>query len=510
MQGKKDYQEKLFIRFQLSDYVPQDNFYRQLKSILDFSFLYASTAKYYGSEGQKSIDPVVFMKLMLVGYLENLNSDRRIVATSRMRMDILYFIGYDLDEELPWHSTLSRTRQLYGEEEFMFLFKQVLKQCMTKGLLSGKRQAIDSVFVKANAALSGMVEREILDDASSYGKELDANMEEKDSSDEGTAPGNGSASKKLPSVKPSKRTNQTHVSPSDPDACMSYKPGKVTKLNYLGQVSVDTAHHVITHIQAFRADKGDGNCLPGLLKNVAENLAHCALEVTEVLADAGYSGEASLLALAENNILGYIPNASGYKESREGFSYDAEHDRYSCPHGKLLTFRHLRKKGDNTHKIYKTSVKDCAECPLKSTCANSVGYKALEDSISKPLYDQMHQRMQTPKGRQMRRLRSSTVEPVLGTLVNFTAMKQVNTKGLSLANKCMIMAAVAYNLKKLIKGAPARIKNRIKKASDSSKTYPKLISAQCGPRKLYRQFLYPLQEQWLNNHLLRKLNYSAI
>jgi len=91
MQGKKNHQEKLFIHFQLSDYVPLDNFYRQLKNILDFGFLYGSTSKYYGSEGQKSIDPVVFMKLMLVGYLENLNSDRRIIASSRMRMDILYF-----------------------------------------------------------------------------------------------------------------------------------------------------------------------------------------------------------------------------------------------------------------------------------------------------------------------------------------------------------------------------------------------------------------------------------
>ena len=117
MQGKKDYQEKLFIRFQLSDYVPQDNFYRQLKSILDFNFLYTSTAGYYGTEGQKSIDPVVFMKLRLVGYLENLNSDRRI-----------------------------------------------------KGLVSGKRQAIDSVFVKANAAMSSIVSREILEDATTYSR----------------------------------------------------------------------------------------------------------------------------------------------------------------------------------------------------------------------------------------------------------------------------------------------------------------------------------------------------
>jgi len=93
MQGKKNYQEKLFVTFQLSDYVPADNFYRKLKELLDFSFLYQLTSEYYGSEGQKSIDPVVFMKLMLVGYLENINSDRKIVSLSRLRLDILYLLA---------------------------------------------------------------------------------------------------------------------------------------------------------------------------------------------------------------------------------------------------------------------------------------------------------------------------------------------------------------------------------------------------------------------------------
>ena len=158
MQGKKQYQEKLFINFQLSDRVPEDNFYRRLITIMDFSFLYNETAKYYGTEGQKSIDPVVFMKLMLVGYLENLDSDRRIINTVKLRLDILYFLGYDLDEELPWHSTLSRTRQLYGQEVFTAIFKSVLKQCIDKGMISGKRQAVDGVFIKANASLDSMVE----------------------------------------------------------------------------------------------------------------------------------------------------------------------------------------------------------------------------------------------------------------------------------------------------------------------------------------------------------------
>lgn len=142
------------VNFQLSDHIPADNFYRRLKEQLDLRFIYKLTAEYYGTEGQKSIDPVVFMKLILVGYLENLNSDRRIIASSRLRMDILFFIDHDLGEELPWHSTLSRTRQLYGEHVFNELFKRVLKQCIDKGMVSGRKQAVRGFFIKANSLIT--------------------------------------------------------------------------------------------------------------------------------------------------------------------------------------------------------------------------------------------------------------------------------------------------------------------------------------------------------------------
>src|SRR5215218_4705960 len=143
MQGKKHYTEKLFTSFQLSAHVPQDNFYRRLNDALGLHWLYEATRKNYGREGHPSIDPVVFFKLILIGYLENLGSDRRIMATAGMRLDMLYFLGYDLDEQLPWHSTLSRTRQLYGEEVFKELFVTVLKQCIEKGMVAGRRQAMD-------------------------------------------------------------------------------------------------------------------------------------------------------------------------------------------------------------------------------------------------------------------------------------------------------------------------------------------------------------------------------
>ena len=79
MQGKKQYQEKLFTSFQLSEHVPEENFYRRLKEILPLQWLYKATRKYYGTEGQQSVDPVVFFKLILIGYLENLCNDRRII-----------------------------------------------------------------------------------------------------------------------------------------------------------------------------------------------------------------------------------------------------------------------------------------------------------------------------------------------------------------------------------------------------------------------------------------------
>ncbi len=109
MQGKKHYQEKLFTSFSLSSRIPKDNFYRHLSEVLDLRFLYHQTKKYYGDCGQKSIDPVVFFKLCLVGYLENIISDRKLINHCSLRLDILFFIGYDIDEELPWHTTSRNT-----------------------------------------------------------------------------------------------------------------------------------------------------------------------------------------------------------------------------------------------------------------------------------------------------------------------------------------------------------------------------------------------------------------
>jgi transposase len=478
MQGNKSYEEKLFINFQLSDRVPKDNFYRKLKETLDLEFVRKLTSRYYGTEGQESIDPVVFFKLMLVGYLENLGSDRRIISTASMRLDILFFIGYNIDEPLPWHSTLSRTRQLYGEEVFKELFRQVLKACIAKGMVSGRRQAIDSALIKANASMDSIAEKEVLTDVDRFSDELIANEEKpfkkkvdpykkkrveehhrwKQKAYQGQPASRAKQNEDTPDDKrPKFLSNHTHYSTTDQDARIAVKPGKPRQFNYLSQTCVDTEHHVITHIEAFHADKKDSQCLPQVIKGLTENLRAEGLTVEQVLADTGYSSGQALKTLEENNITGYIPNFGQYKHEREGFSYHKEGDYYVCPENKRVEYKKVKYNNGYPAKEYRTSRKDCGSCPLRSTCIGKSPEKKIVDTFDKPYYDKMHKRLKTSYAKKMKKLRQSTVEPVLGTLINFLAMKRVNTRGIGLANKCMLMAAMAYNLKKMMKFKSTKI-----------------------------------------------------
>jgi transposase len=486
MQGKKRYTEKLFTSFQLSSHVPEDNFYRRLKGALDLQWLYKATKKYYGREGQQSIDPVVFFKLILIGYLENLNSDRKIIEHSKLRLDILFFLGYDLDEELPWHSTISRTRALYGEEVFKELFSKVLSLCVSKGMLSGRRQAIDSAYIKANASMDSLVEKQIIEDGEhyldelqhdDYGKEIEQHDNVmKDDRDNDTLTKSRSKStqehhgwkaeeyKGMPKGKavskkdgdagegrPKFVSNHTHYSTTDRDARVSVKPGKPRQLNYSMQTAVDMSSHVITGVEAHLADRRDSECLSQVLQNTIANLNEQQLQLEEIACDTGYSSGKALQACIDNNITAFIPNFGHYKPFREGFVFDEIHDRYTCEaKGVHLPYKktYQDKKG-YYKKQYRSSARDCGHCPLRTSCIGGrADYKKIEDTVDKHLYDQMHERLQTSYAKKMKKFRQSTVEPVLGTLINFMGLRRIWTRGLKNANKFMLGAAIAYNLKK--------------------------------------------------------------
>jgi len=524
MQGKKQYAEKLFISFQLSQYVPLENFYRRLKESLDLQWLYKSTKSYYGQEGQQSIDPVVFFKLILVGYLENLNSDRKIIVHSKMRLDILFFLGYDLGEELPWHSTISRTRQLYGEEVFKELFSKLLSLCVNKGMLSGRRQAIDSAYIKANASMDSLVEKQIIEDGQhyleelqhdDYGKEIEQhNSVMKDDRDSDTITKSRSKSteehhswkgeeyKGMPkgkcvsktgddaegSSRPKFVSNHTHYSTTDRDARVSVKPGKPRQLNYSMQTAVDMSSHVITNVEAHYADRRDSECLSQVLHNTITNLKQQQLQVEEIACDTGYSSGKALQACIDNNITAFIPNFGHYKPFREGFLFDEAHDRYTCvAKGVHLPYKktYQDKKG-YYKKQYRSSAKDCGHCPLRTSCIGGrADYKKLEETIDKPLYDQMHQRLQTPYAKRMKKRRQSTVEPVLGSLINFMGLRRIWTRGLKNANKFMLGAAAAYNLKKWLNYTEHKRKTAVMRLENIKESLCFWLLTLCGSAVAY-------------------------
>lgn len=478
MQGKKQYTEKLFNSFQLSDRVPEGNFFRRLKESLELKFLYKATEHLYGDTGNPSIDPVVFFKLMLVGYLENITSDRRLIEHSSLRMDILYFLNYDIDEELPWHSTVSRTRQLYDDKVFEELFSKVFSLCVESGMVAGHTQAIDSAYVKANASMDSIEQKQPAQNVNDFisksaeenhvplrkAKENKAGEEQKTiTSTEKELNELATRNKRFEEKKIeafgnkitfTSYSNQTHYSPTDPDARIATKPGKPRQLNYLCSMAVDTARGVISHVQADYADKKDSRYLNDITVKTKQELEENNLQVENILADTGYSSGKNYHLLEQQGLTPYIPVSGVYKHDREGFIYDKEKDHFTCRNNKHLVFKKIYtdESKDRIIRHYRSSRKDCKECPFKKECVGTKAQeKKFEISFYQDEYERAWNRQQTRHFKRMVRVRAGTIEPVFGNLINYYGMRKINVKGIKGAHKVMLLAATAYNLRKWMK-----------------------------------------------------------
>lgn len=453
--------------------------------------MYKLTKPYYGDCGQKSIDPVVFYKLCLIGYLENITTDRGLLNHCSMRMDILFFLGYNINEPLPWHSTLSRTRAMLPESIFVEVFEKVLKQCIDSGLVSGHTQVIDSAPVKANASMDSLelkVPKEDLEEHLAkvrYQSTEDREKSKKDDRD--YTPRRKSkenkASEKQKTItatdrdlkeiksrnknwsknqdeRPGAKTatskytsNKTHYSPTDPDAKISVKPGKARKLNYLSQLAVDPARYIITHIAADFADRHDSRCLPRIVDTLQPRLKQMGLLWTTLLADTGYSSGANYSMLEKRDLQAFIPPHGTYKGGPEGFIYNKEEDYWLCRNNQKVTFRKviIEKKNNNKKKLYLTKPSQCKDCPLKVQCIGKSPERRITITYYKDYYERTKKRINSHYGRKMKALRQCVVEPVFGILTQFMAMRKVHTKGIQNANKQMLLAGTAYNLKKLLR-----------------------------------------------------------
>lgn len=188
-----------------------------------------------------------------------------------------------------------------------------------------------------------------------------------------------------------------------------------------------------------------------IVNQTKQRLSVLDRKMYKVLADGGFSSGFNYARLEADNLEGYVSLYGQYNQQREGFTYDAEHDTYTCRQGKVLSNKGIKSDHGYFNFHYRSSATDCKKCPIKQSCCGKSPRKKMTFTAFRNHFSRMNQRLQSPIGRKMKRLRMSTVEPVFGSLINYFGLKRINAKGKIAAHKCMLMSAAAYNLKKYIK-----------------------------------------------------------
>ena len=321
--------------------------------------------------------------------------------------------------------------------------------------MSGHTQVIDSAYIKANASISRLKPKPAIwssESTSALGKPIAPRLTASADRLQHIHRIHGNMLKAAPNKSGQLLSNLTHYSPTDPDARIAFKTGKPRQLSYMASVSVDAAQHVITHIDAGSADRRYSRNLLPIVDTTHERLKRFGVAMNNVVADAGYSLGENYEQLEDRGLTGYIPPHGKYKEERSGFRYDAKSDSYTCSQGKRLAFdRLVIDKQGNPKKRYMAKASDCKNCPVHEQCT---GKKAKEKRLHHTYYkaycERMTNRLLSRFGKRMMQLRSATVEPVLGSLINYYGLRQINTRSRETATKVMYVVAMAYNLKKYL------------------------------------------------------------
>ena len=470
MQGKKKFTPKLFVNFRLDEQVPDSNFYKILKKHLNLDFIYEETKSVYSHTGRPGIDPVVFFKMLLVGYLENIANDRALERLFQLRLDLLFFIDHDIGEAVPDHSTICKTRKRIPKHVFDKVFNHILKLCIDAGLVEGKTQAIDAAYINANASLDKLEERKLVDrDPADFIREVfDQDLPDNYSIDDKVARIEKkqrdliryaqNRKKKYDQLfgtaqKMKRRTfsNATHISTTDPDARIAKKSGKPRMLCYSSSMSTDIKNNVITNISAEFSSRRDSQVLIKATKQTISRLEQHNINMDTVLADAGYSSGENYAQLEQMNIEAFIPPHGTYETHRGEFKYDGRRNAFICPNGQILKPAYLKSDNGRKSVAYTSSKKICDKCPLRENCVNKRGFKRIMSTIYKKEYERMKKRLKSKKGKQSYALRMMTVEPVFGSLQQHYGLRHINVRGKVGADKVMLMAACAFNLKKWLK-----------------------------------------------------------
>jgi transposase len=328
MMGQHDRSEALFYYFRLEDQVPETHLLRLIEEHVSFAFVREKLKDSYSETGRPSIDPELLLRILLIGYLYGITSERKLVEELRMHLAWRWFTGLGFDQEIPHHSTFSKNRHGRFQESKLFeqLFEEIVKQCVEVGLVRGDNLSVDGSFVEANASKESRIPREQLAEAAQVNQTVRQYLVELEQQN--------------PTEEPVHEQEQ--VSTTDPDSTYATKGGTPARLGYYDNYLVDNHSCVIVGVQATAARMSQETVAAQDM--IARFATWQGREPASVAADATYGNGEFLQWLIERGITPFMrtrdsalrKNSPFYGPER--FTYLPESNSYLCPAGQQLNY----------------------------------------------------------------------------------------------------------------------------------------------------------------------------
>jgi transposase len=437
MMGHHDRSEALFYYFRLEDQVPETHLLRLIEKHISFAFVRQQLKDRYSETGRPSIDPELLLRILLIGYLYGISSERKLVEELRMHLAWRWFTGLGFDQEIPHHSTFSKNRHGRFQESNLFeaLFEQIVRQCVEVGLVQGKHLSVDGSFVEANAAKESRIPREQLAEAAQVHhsvREYVVELEQQNPVEEPVH-------------------EQDQVSTTDPDSTYATKGGTPARLGYYDNYLVDNPSCVIVGVQATAARLSQETVAA---EDMLTRFAQWQGRTPEsVGADTTYGNGEFLQWLAEREITPYMRTRESAKRKNspfygpERFTYQPESNSYRCPAGEQLNYVGLNVR--NRAHAYIGSGKRCGACSQKAQCTSG-RYRYLAIHMDETARQRARELVNTPEFAKAQRERKK-VEALFAELKNQIGLRRVRLRRMKFVREQFFLAAVAQNIKRLVR-----------------------------------------------------------
>jgi transposase len=437
MMGQHDRSEALFYYFRLEDEVPETHLLRLIEKHISFAFVREKLKASYSDTGRPSVDPELLLRILLIGYLYGITSERKLVEELRMHLGWRWFTGLGFDQEIPHHSTFSKNRHGRFQESKLFeeLFEQIVRQCVEVGLVQGKHLSVDGSFVEANAAKESRIPREQLAEAAQVNQSVRQYLVELEQQN--------------PTEEPVHQQDQ--VSTTDPDATYATKGGTPARLGYYDNYLIDNHSCVIVGVQATAARMSQETVAA---QHMLTRFTQWQERTPEsVAADTTYGNGEFLQWLADRSITPYMrtrdsalrKNNPGYGPER--FTYQPESNTYRCPAGEQLNYVGLNVR--NRAHAYIGSAKRCGACSQKTQCTTG-RYKYLAIHIHESVRQRARELAQTPEFAKAQRQRKK-VEALFAELKNQIGLRRLRLRRMKFVREQFWLAATVQNIKRLVR-----------------------------------------------------------